>query len=211
MPDYTTITLLTDTSLALSAHTGPGRRSSQDISAGVAVLVTEAQFPQYKPPPWVFERLKEWVKLAKTGQVCDKSISRTTVDLRIDALSKRTVESDTAMAEFLKFNAPAQGDCASKAGPALHTSIYLGLDHGAVLMASAPEVLSLFEKGLIAWRAKTLLVLIDEQPWKDTPDSIGATEQSLPFAFDPVSEYFEDPPAAKPQGPRGVSLHRPKV
>lgn len=100
-----------------AAHTGPGRRSSQDISAGVAVLVTEAQFPQYNPP-WVFERLKEWVKLAKTGQVCDKSISLITVDLRIDALSKRTVESDTAMAEFLKFNAPAQGDCASKAGPA---------------------------------------------------------------------------------------------
>lgn len=40
------------------------------------------------------------------------------VDLRIDAISNRMVESDTAMANFQEFNAPAQGDCAFKAGPA---------------------------------------------------------------------------------------------
>lgn len=137
-----------------------------------AVLGTKAQFPQYDAP-WISDKMRQRIELAKVGQMCDTAISSLAVDLRMDAVSNRTVESDTVMAEFQRFNAPAQGNRASKplllvlgasdsivslesgessysdacaAGNPIHMSVYPGLDHSAVLTASAPEILSFLEQ-----------------------------------------------------------------
>lgn len=46
--------------------------------------------------------------------MCDNAISLLEVDLRMDALSNRTVEFDTVMAQFQRSNTLAQGDPASR-------------------------------------------------------------------------------------------------
>jgi pimeloyl-ACP methyl ester carboxylesterase len=132
-----------------------------------AMLGVTATFPNYTAPI-ISERLKQRIELAKIGQMCDTAISGLAVDLRLDAISSCTVESDKILREYQRINAPAQGDLASKPlllilgeedtivskesdeasyaascgyGNAIHMSVYPGLDHSAVLGAAAPEYL----------------------------------------------------------------------
>lgn len=64
--------------------------------------------------PWISDKLRQRIELTKVGQMCDNAISLLEVDLRMDALSNRTVEFDTVMAKFQRSNTLAQGDPASR-------------------------------------------------------------------------------------------------
>lgn len=135
--------------------------------------------------------------------MCDNTIFLITADLRIDASSDRTVVFDTAMAKFQKFDAPDQGDRASKrfllvlgasdsfvsfesgeasysdawaARDPVHMGIYPALDHSAALTASAPEVLSLFEKRFSNATFATSC----------------ANERKIPFNFENASRPLSD-------------------
>ncbi|KAL0933896.1 uncharacterized protein CTRU02_210695 [Colletotrichum truncatum] len=136
-----------------------------------AALGIKATFPDYSAPI-LSDKMKQRIELAQIGQLCDNAISGLAWDLRLDAFSNVTIQSDKRLQDFQKLNAPAQGDRASKPlllilgaedtivsqesgeasyadscrfGNPVHMSIYPGLDHSAVLTASAPEWLAFLQ------------------------------------------------------------------